>query len=62
MKMLFPNYGKKMTEEEVKEMLEKEGAFKKRNDLEKPYGYFPDNNTTEPIIADTEVELIKKVL
>ena len=62
MKILFPEYGKKKTEEEVKAMLEAEGAFKKRTDLEKPYGYFPSGNDTNPIVADSETELIKKVL
>ena len=60
--MLFPEHGKKKTEEEVRAMLEAEGAFKKRTDLEKPYGYFPSGNDTNPIVADSEVELIKKVL
>lgn len=62
MKILFPEYGKKKTEEEVKAMLEAKGAFKKRTDLEKPYGYFPSGNDTNPIVADSETELIKKVL
>ena len=62
MKILFPEYGKKKTEDEVKAMLKAEGAFNKRTDLEKPYGYFPSGNDTNPIVADSETELIKKVL
>jgi hypothetical protein len=61
MKILFPEYGKKKTEDEVKAMLEAADAFKKRIDLDKPYGYTPDG-TTQTITADSEVDLLKKVL
>ena len=62
MKILFPEYGKKKTEEEVKQMIEEAGGFKRRTDLEKPYGYVPKGSTASPILADSEVELIKKVM
>lgn len=61
MRILFPEYGKKKTEDEVKAMLEAADAFKKRTDLDKPYGYTPDG-TTQTITADSEVDLLKKVL
>lgn len=62
MKIFFPEYGKKKTEEEVKQMIEEARGFKRRTDLEKPYGFVPKGSTADPIIADTEVELIKKVM
>jgi hypothetical protein len=62
MKIFFPEYGKKKTEEEVRQMIEEAGGFKRRTDLEKPYGFVPKGSTADPIIADTEVELIKKVM
>lgn len=61
MKMLFPEYGKKKTEDEVKAMIEAAKGFEKRTDLDKPYGYTPDG-TDKTITADSEVELIKKVM
>lgn len=62
MKIFFPDYGKKKTEEEVKQMIEEVDGFKRRNDLEKPYGYAPEGDTTNMILADSETELIKKVM
>ena len=62
MKILFPEYGKKKTEDEVKAMIEADNGFEKRTDLEKPYGYFPKGSSSEPIVADSEIELIKKVM
>lgn len=62
MKVLFPEYGKKKTEEEVKAMIEADNGFEKRSDLEKPYGYFPKGSGSEPIVADSETELIQKVM
>ena len=62
MKILFPEYGKKKTEEEVRAMIEADHGFERRTDLEKPYGYFPKGSGSEPILADSEAELIKKVL
>lgn len=61
MKMLFPDWGKKKTEEEVKAMIEAADGFKRRTDLEKPYGFYLDGTSTDPIVADSETELIKKV-
>lgn len=61
MRMLFPDWGKKKTEDEVRAMIEAVGGFKKRTDLEKPYGFYLDGTSTEPIVADSEAELIKKV-
>ena len=62
MKIFFPDWGKKKTEDEVKAMIEAAGGFKRRTDLEKPYGFFIDGTDTEPILADSEGELIKKVM
>ena len=42
-------------------MIEEAGGFKRRTDLEKPYGFYLDGTSTEPIVADSETELIKKV-
>lgn len=62
MKILFPESNKRKTEEEVRAMIEADGGFKKRTDLEKPYGYFINGTDSAPIVADSEVELITKVL
>jgi hypothetical protein len=62
MKILFPEFGKKKTEEEVRQLIEEAGGFKRRTDLEKPYGYVPVGSTAAPILADTEVELVKNVM
>jgi hypothetical protein len=62
MKIFFPEWGKKKTEEEVKAMIEAEDGFKRRTDLEKPYGFFLEGTSTDPILADSEAELIKKVM
>ena len=62
MKILYPDFGKKKTEEEVKKMIEDADGFKRRTDLEKPYGFFPEGDSKNPILADSEVELIKKVM
>lgn len=62
MKLLFPEYGKKKTEDEVRAMIEADKGFERRTDLEKPYGYFPKGSSSEPIVADSETELIKKVM
>lgn len=61
MKIFFPETGKKKSEEEVKELIEKQNGFKKRTDLEKPYAYFPNDYSTNPILANSESDLIKKV-
>lgn len=61
MKILFPNFGKKRTEEEIKEMIEKEGGFERRNDLEKPYGFKPKGSYSKYILADTEQQLVQRV-
>ena len=60
--MLFPDWGKKKTEDEVRAMIEAAGGFKKRTDLEKPYGFYLDGTSTDPIVADSEAELVKKVM
>mgnify|MGYP003467111161 FL=1 len=62
MKIFFPEFGKKKTEEEVKKMIEDADGFKRRTDLEKPYGYTPEGSSSDPILADSEVELVKKVM
>lgn len=62
MRIFFPNWGKKKTEEEVREMIAAADGFKKRTDLEKPYGFFPEGDSSEPILANSEAELIKKVM
>lgn len=62
MKTFFPEYGKKKTEDEVRAMIEADKGFEKRTDLEKPYGYFPKGSGSEPIVADSEAELVKKVM
>lgn len=61
MKILFPQFGKKKTDEEIKQMIEDVDGFKKRNDLEKPFGYRPKGSNASYILADSETELIKKV-
>ena len=61
MKAIFPEYGKKRSLEEVKQMIEEVDGFKKRTDLEKPFGYVPKGSTKDPILADSETELIQKV-
>lgn len=62
MKILFPNWGKKKSEEEVKALIEAADGFKRRTDLEKPYGFFPEGDSSDPILADSETDLIKKVM
>ena len=59
MRMFFPDWGKKKTEDEVRAMIEAADGFKKRTDLEKPYGFYLDGTSTEPIVADSEAELKK---
>lgn len=62
MKLLFPEFGKKKTEEEIRQMIQEADGFKKRNDLEKPYGFKPEGNSTQYILADSETELVKNVI
>ena len=62
MKIFFPEFGKKKTEEEVRKMIEDVDGFKRRTDLEKPYGFTPEGSSSDPILADSEVELVKKVM
>lgn len=61
MKIVFPEFGKKKSEEEIRDLIQKADGFKKRTDLEKPYGYFPEGNETNPILANSETDLIQKV-
>jgi hypothetical protein len=42
-------------------MIKDADGFKKRTDLPKPYGFYMNETSSEPILADTEEELIKKV-
>lgn len=62
MKIFFPEFGRKKSEEEIKQMIEEVDGFKKRTDLEKPYGYVPKGSTATPILANSEVELIQNVM
>ena len=62
MKILFPEFNRRKTEEEIIEMIKEADGFKERNDLEKPFGYRPPGSKANYILANSEKELVKNVM